>query len=292
MCIAIYQPAGKELSKEIIQNCWTANNDGAGLLFTHNEILYAHKELTDLELFYDYYKHIVEAVGKTTPMVLHFRIKTHGLISLKNCHPFMVNDQIGFVHNGILSIGIPANSHTSDTFELNAQILQKLPDDFLNYQGCISLLESYCKGSKLVFLNNKGEHKIINEKLGVWEDGCWFSNYSFKSRTYVSPYPYQSNFDTSRAYNNYDDHGTYWNSRINRWTQQALPLSSTTNTNGPLSLPQASSKSIGNIQRGQMCLLCEEHELTSEDEKEFGVCNKCMQRLDWNSTTSPGENIR
>ena len=34
--------------------------------------------------------------------------------------------------------------------------------------------------NKFIFLNALGGAAIINEDAGVWEEGCWFSNESFK----------------------------------------------------------------------------------------------------------------
>ena len=36
-------------------------------------------------------------------VLIHFRIKTHGPIDKNNCHPFLVNNSLGFIHNGIIT---------------------------------------------------------------------------------------------------------------------------------------------------------------------------------------------
>lgn len=305
MCIAIFQPAGKELPKETLANCWKVNDDGAGMLYTHNGTLYAHKELISFEDFYDYYKHVYDLVGEVSPMVLHFRIKTHGLISYMNCHPFLVNENLGFVHNGILSnVDVHRAGKTSDTYELNKQILQKLPTNFLKHEGTIALLKKFCSGSKLVFLDNEGNHTIINENLGSWDDGVWFSNTSYKGYRTTST----RRWNTGNAYGyNYNRSTTGAASTKSNTTVGA----STTKTNGYnyggttdwdsdtgwRSPYTASTTPTGNsaarapsATRAQTCQLCQTETLTMKEEKEYGVCEKCMMRLDWSAVNTEIKN--
>ncbi|NDB59608.1 hypothetical protein EB001_14345, partial [bacterium] len=49
----------------------------------------------------------------------------------------------------------------------------------------VELIESRIGYSKLVFLDRHGNHKIMNESKGTWDDGVWFSNTSYKP--YVAP---------------------------------------------------------------------------------------------------------
>jgi hypothetical protein len=47
------------------------------------------------------------------------------------------------------------------------------------------LIQQYIgSGSKLAFLNTKGEINIINDKAGVWDDGVWYSNSGYKATSY------------------------------------------------------------------------------------------------------------
>ena len=47
------------------------------------------------------------------------------------------------------------------------------------------LIESRIGYSKLIFLDRHGNHNILNESKGVWDDGVWYSNTSYKP--YVAP---------------------------------------------------------------------------------------------------------
>jgi hypothetical protein len=49
----------------------------------------------------------------------------------------------------------------------------------------IDLIEGRIGYSKLVFLDRHGNHKIMNEHKGTWDDGVWYSNDSYKP--YVAP---------------------------------------------------------------------------------------------------------
>lgn len=212
MCIAIYTPPNKFIEEEVLHNCWTSNDDGAGLLFAYDGILYAHKELNNFNAFYDYYKAMFDLFGKKTAFVLHFRIRTHGLVNSDNCHPYFVTEELAFVHNGILNLKPPLKSDMSDTAYFNDIILKRLPPGFLESPGIHDLLGLYCSGNKLVFMDNTGHVTIINKHLGEEADGVWYSNASYKSRIYCAPYGTSDPFD---AYNRNKYSMYNWGKQIN-----------------------------------------------------------------------------
>ena len=182
MCIAIYKPEGKILSQATLTECYDSNPDGAGFMYAENKKLHIEKGFFSFQSFYDAFK---KHENKQT--VLHFRIKTHGKIDTTNCHPFAVNNAIGFVHNGIIS-GFGDANH-SDTIGFNQSILQPLVSKWGNLalfqDPIINLIEGRIGYSKLVFLDRHGNHKIMNEHKGEWDDGIWYSNNSYKP--YVAP---------------------------------------------------------------------------------------------------------
>jgi glutamine amidotransferase len=182
MCIAIYKPEGKVLSKATLQECYSSNPDGAGFMYAHNKRLHIEKGFFSFDSFYKAYKQ-----HETKQAVIHFRIKTHGKIDTTNCHPFAVNTTLGFVHNGIIN-GFGDANH-SDTIGFNHGILQPLVNKWGNLalfqDPIIDLIEGRIGYSKLVFLDRHGNHKIMNEGKGVWDDGVWYSNNSYKP--YVAP---------------------------------------------------------------------------------------------------------
>ena len=182
MCIAIYKPEGKVLSLATLKECYTSNPDGAGFMYAENKKLHIEKGFFSFQSFYDAFKK-----HENKQAVIHFRIKTHGKIDTTNCHPFAVNNAIGFVHNGIIS-GFGDANH-SDTIGFNQSILQPLVSKWGNLalfqDPIIDLIEGRIGYSKLVFLDRHGNHKIMNEHKGEWDDGVWYSNNSYKP--YVAP---------------------------------------------------------------------------------------------------------
>ena len=182
MCIAIYKPEDKVLSLATLKECYKSNPDGAGFMYAENKKLHIEKGFFSFQSFYDAFKK-----HENKQAVIHFRIKTHGKIDTTNCHPFAVNNAIGFVHNGIIS-GFGDANH-SDTIGFNQSILQPLVSKWGNLalfqDPIIDLIEGRIGYSKLVFLDRHGNHKIMNEHKGTWDDGVWYSNDSYKP--YVAP---------------------------------------------------------------------------------------------------------
>lgn len=180
MCIAILNTKGTTLKKEILRNCWENNGDGAGILYINNDRkLSVFKEMSSFDNFYNNYSEIKSKYGKRN-IVLHFRISTHGKVNETNCHPFLVDDSIGFVHNGMI-YDVPTSTEFSDTYMFNQTILKNLREGFEYNETILDMLDSFIgSGSKLVFLNDNDDWFIVNEKAGHWHLGCWFSNTSYK----------------------------------------------------------------------------------------------------------------
>jgi len=182
MCIAIYKPEGKVLSLATLKECYTSNPDGAGFMYAENKKLHIEKGFFSFQTFYDAFKK-----HESKQAVIHFRIKTHGKIDTANCHPFAVNNSVGFVHNGVIS-GY-GDADFSDTVRFNEAILRPLVSKWGNLalfqDPIIELIEGRIGYSKLVFLDRHGNHKIMNEHKGQWDDGVWYSNDSYKP--YVAP---------------------------------------------------------------------------------------------------------
>lgn len=183
MCIIVAIPQGKSVTKDTIRRCWENNPHGGGFMYNSSGKVVVHKEMSS---FKRYWKSFVAAKQnfKSSSFVLHFRISTHGKVNDTNCHPFLVNRSLGFAHNGIISAA-PRSSEFSDTYMFNEAILKNLPKDFLQSPALVSLVKEYIgSGSKLSFLNSKGEIFLINESAGVWDDGVWYSNSGYKAAKY------------------------------------------------------------------------------------------------------------
>ena len=191
MCIAILntKKAGR-LPKSHIKNSWDNNDMGAGLLWNQGNKLNVFKTY-DYDEYIDKYNEIRDNkdVGN---IVLHFRIATSGYKGEHNLHPFLVNDKLGFVHNGVIK-GL-GNKQFSDTYEFN-DMLKKFKHNFLACDMTKYFISEYIGYSKLLFLDADDRYTIINEELGKWADGNWYSNDSYKQ---YNDYKYYGN---TKVYN-------------------------------------------------------------------------------------------
>ena len=204
MCIAILKKQGSEISKQTLENCFDSNPDGSGFMFSDNEKLFIHKGFMDFNSFYKSYSKI-DSKNKT--MLIHFRIKTHGSISKENCHPFLVSDYLGFIHNGV--IDIKTKGTESDTMSFNRNYLKKIKSlhKLIKSNGIKKLIADRIENSKLVFLDKFGKFTIINENMGHWNKGSWFSNNSYKTAKFSCDYTsyYNNGYYDAYDYDEYDD---------------------------------------------------------------------------------------
>lgn len=201
MCIAILntKKAGL-LPKEQIKNSWDNNDMGGGLLWNKNGALGMFKTYKYNEFIKKY--NSLRADDSVDNIVLHFRIATSGINGKHNLHPFIVNKDLGFVHNGVIK-GL-GNTEYSDTYQFN-DMLRGFKHNFLNCDTTKLFIADYIGSSKLLFLDSSGKYTIINERYGHWNDDNWYSNDSYKS---YNDYVYYGNKKVSKSKQtyNYD----YW----------------------------------------------------------------------------------
>lgn len=177
MCIAILNLNNSVLTEETVKNSHYNNPDGSGLVWVEHGKLMTYKTMEGWEVVYSKYLEIKNN-NPQTHIILHFRIATSGTVDLNNCHPFKVNNDLAFVHNGVI-YGL-GDSKKSDTNIFNQNYLQKLPSNFLKFDGIIKLIREYIGSSKLIFLDSSNNYTIINKKSGHEDKfGNWFSNYSY-----------------------------------------------------------------------------------------------------------------
>lgn len=202
MCVICCKPAGIEMPKdEYIENMWFRNPDGAGLMYAVDGKVHIIKgcmtydvfleELEDLKQIYDL---------KKLPMVMHFRITTHGGTKPENCHPFPISDSVGMLskliqttnigvaHNGI--IDITPRKGISDTMEyIISQLypLSKACPKFYENKWLMKMI-SNAIDSKMAFLTSQGEIHTIGSFQK--EAGILYSNNSFKCPGYYKHFEY------------------------------------------------------------------------------------------------------
>lgn len=199
MCIIVMKPADKTLTEERIDAMWKRNSDGAGFMYAEDGALRIVKGLMTLDAF----KTALAAVGQDRKLVIHFRIRTHGAIKPEMTHPFWVTGNLGMAHNGTIS-KVTATQLRSDSSVFAEMLSREYSDPLIAIQNKFhrEMIEAYIGSyNKLVFMDATGQHYILNESAGTWEDGVWYSNTTF--RNYGSTTYYSSGSGYSGNYGTY-----------------------------------------------------------------------------------------
>jgi predicted glutamine amidotransferase len=196
MCIIAIKPAGVKLpATATIENCWYNNNDGAGFMYAAGGTVHIEKGFMTLKDFKAALKRLDRDINViNTPVVLHFRITTHGGTAPGNTHPFPVTEKLPLLqmtksraplavaHNGIIDIK-PSKKDISDTMEYiinQLAPLYQLKKDFYKQPAGLQLIYNAIK-SKMVFMDGDGYIATVGNFTTV--DGILYSNTSYKART-------------------------------------------------------------------------------------------------------------
>jgi predicted glutamine amidotransferase len=190
MCIIALKPENTFITDKTIEQMWENNSDGAGFMYADRGNVVIVKGLMSLTAFMNEYRKV-----QRRKLVMHFRIRTHGPVSPRLTHPFWITKGgLAMVHNGIISSYSNATLAGESDTSMYARALSKRYEnpldsicDPLEYERIVKEI-GY---SKLVFMNGDGETQIVNEKMGHWHNGCWFSNYGYE------PYKYSYSSFTS-----------------------------------------------------------------------------------------------
>lgn len=207
MCVICVKPKNVEVPWDDIPKMWDYNSHGAGISWQEGNAVHVKKGFLTLESFTEFVKALDERLPlKNTGVIMHFRIKTHGSVSTRNCHPFPVTDDIelltttdelvvdmAMAHNGIISAYTPTspNKHDlSDTMTFIREAvypIYKCKKTFLNDTKICTML-GHLAGSKLAFMR-RNQIKTIGSFQEV--DGCYYSNRNHDITYYSSYNSYQ-----------------------------------------------------------------------------------------------------
>ena len=245
MCIVIVKTEKTDIPKEQLKESFDNNRDGSGYLFAMNGNLTIKKGFFVFNDFYDNYSRDMERFNNPVS-IIHFRITTHGITNKTNCHPFLINDGIGFAHNGMIDF-VDDHKKKSDTLMFKNEILSILPDGFIFNNSIMKLIEESIGTSKLAFLDNNGNYRIANEGLGHWnkDNTIWYSNKSY-SEVRTPKYAWNA-FGHAGIYSQYDN----------------LNITN-----------KKKKKNTDNLERTQ-CRTCLSG-LMSVGERKLGHCDKCQ----------------
>lgn len=182
MCVAIYKPANIPTPDlKTLKECWEANPDGSGFAMYKNGSIEIHKGFMRWKDFEKAFK----KYGLSSfygPLLLHFRIATHGNICKGNTHPFPISNSKSdlqntnltcfksdcLIHNGVLPI-TPSDKAISDSMELCKRLSR-----FDSVTQAMDLLDEFLGSNKIAIMEHSGTVRLFGDWIDV--DGVWFSN--------------------------------------------------------------------------------------------------------------------
>lgn len=190
MCIIIAKPMGAQFApKSNVSRACEANPDGFGIAYyTKGDSSVQIFRTLNVKLFKQRYAEVCERDPKTTAVLIHARIKTHGTVKLENVHCWADKASgLVFAHNGILSIKNRDDMTDSETFfrDIFIPILA-----FGGWDAANKAINACIGSSKFAFLNTKGE--IFTYGQYIKDHGVFYSNSSYKERVATFHSPYQS----------------------------------------------------------------------------------------------------
>jgi predicted glutamine amidotransferase len=183
MCVIAVKNSGVQFpNDDLMKSMWDSNSDGAGFMYTTGGKVYIEKgfmKYEDLMRAVANLKKKVDIVS--TPVILHFRITTHGGTSPHNTHPFPISSNekylkaldltcsLGMVHNGIISsVELDKETKMSDTMTYIQDVLAPLSmlnKSFYKHDFGKQLMENQIGWSKLAFLDKSGNIELVGSFL-------------------------------------------------------------------------------------------------------------------------------
>ena len=222
MCIIVYRPKETKvqaLTKKTLQRCWQSNPHGAGYMFPNRGKVIIKKGFMKFKKFWASYEEDVVKYPKRD-FVCHFRIVSAGDKTPANTHPHRIRPDLAFAHNGTIIQMRDNKSDKSDTVLFGEQILQQLPPDFYMDTVLLKLIENYISSDKMIFMDERGVQAIVNEALGDWDGGIWYSNYSYYERQANHSYGKKAyNLGKGSSGWGEEDYNEYWANRHKDWDE-------------------------------------------------------------------------
>lgn len=183
MCVAIVTKPGAILSADAIDKGFRSNKDGGGFAFVHpdEKKVKIEKGFMDVDSMKDAYFEKVKEFGEVSPFLVHMRIKTSGLISANNTHPFPVKGG-AMIHNGSFFHPSKKFAGTEDDLKSDTRVFAEHLYGILTYEDVKAaqqrILAAVGGYNKIAFLYDDGRYLILNESGGHWNDDIWYSNHS------------------------------------------------------------------------------------------------------------------
>ena len=196
MCIIVAKPAKTAMpSLNTLETCFRNNPDGAGIMLASKGKVWGFKGLMTFEAVKSKLKTLESRFGSLDklPVVLHFRIGTHGKNIPENTHPFPLSDRYdelrslewvssqGMAHNGIIRLtSDPDNERYSDTAIFIADYLSQILRTRADLRDRRKLNTIYqLAQSKFAIMDGGGYIATVGEF--IHERGLLFSNASYRA---------------------------------------------------------------------------------------------------------------
>jgi glutamine amidotransferase len=191
MCLLCVIQPGVTPTREQLYTAAESNPHGFGYAFLTNDKIITGRGM-DAEDVIERFLRIREGLTDCYAM-FHARFTTHGSTNKSNCHPFRVggDEDIVLGHNGILPLD-PADNR-SDTRMFAEDWLPELGVESLDDPTMFAELERWAGSKVAVFSLSPKLQKnvyILNEHMGHWDKGIWWSNYSYEPYVSCSPSKY------------------------------------------------------------------------------------------------------
>lgn len=189
MCIIAYSPKNTPIpSAERRAQMFRRNSDGAGFMFANGGVVHIEKGFMSLDAMEKRLAEIAENVDLTAvPVVLHYRIGTHGGNTPGNTHPFpitgdrkalkklVLDTTFAVAHNGIIHSVVPKKGY-SDTQEYIVRRLSNLKSPFRH--PILDQIYTETR-SKFAFMYGNGTVQLVGSIVQDEIDGCYYSNDSY-----------------------------------------------------------------------------------------------------------------
>ena len=195
MCVIAVYNKGLNLNKTELENCFTVNPDGAGLMYQEKGRVHIIKGFMDFTSFWA----VASALPIEVDRVFHFRIATSGKISEGICHPFpicndykrmkLVDTTIPYAvaHNGVLANYAPKNGLNADRSDTMVFIKEVL--DGLGHGGLIEnevvrdLLEEFTT-SRFAIMSARnvyliGSFEQSRDSKAIYSNSSYKHSYSY-----------------------------------------------------------------------------------------------------------------
>lgn len=204
MCIIVAKKKNVPMpSEKILKNCFTRNPDGAGIMLAAKGQVWGFKGLMTFEAFEAKLKQLTKRFGSLNklPVIMHFRIGTHGGNVPENTHPFPLSDSYddlralewvsnqGMAHNGIIHSVSDHDDifdeHVSDTMVFVKRIAAPVSKyNNITKRGDLLDMLGLVADSKLAFMDSKGN--IATSGKFEKKDNILYSNSSYSGVSYIT----------------------------------------------------------------------------------------------------------